>query len=174
MRNASALARRTSLVPRLRVWFGLSQAALGYCLGLSREMVSQVERGMRRLPLSAALPQAALTSALHNTPAEPAPEALDPKLLLRRQRLCRHRAGQLAYEQLQLTERVAWARRRLAALPILTAAVGPAPWLSLFEADARAELLRSGSPAQALLRVRQATLEFEAAEIEKLLTTAPS
>ncbi|MCR5886564.1 helix-turn-helix transcriptional regulator [Hymenobacter sp. J193] len=60
----------TPLLPRLRAWFGLSQTELGRCLGLSRVMVSQVERGVRGLPLPAGLPQAALTLAYHHTPPE--------------------------------------------------------------------------------------------------------
>ena len=155
------------LLPRLRAWFGLSQTELAHCLGLSREMVSQVERGVRGLPLPAALPQAALTLALHNTPAEPAPEALDVAALRKHQRACQHRADQLAYELSLLPERAAWARRRLAALPVLTAALAPAgtaasAWLSSFATQARAELIHSGHTAQARLRLRIAGLLAEA------------
>lgn len=162
------------LLARLRAWFGLSQTDLGYCFGLQREVISQVERGLRPLPLPASLPQAALTLAYHNTPAEPAPEALDRAALHKQQRACRHRAGQLTYELSLLPERAAWARRRLAALPVLTAALAPAgteapKWLAYFAADARAELLRSGSTAQARLRARIAGLEAEAAAIAQEL-----
>ena len=164
----------SSLLPRLRAHFNLSQPELGHCLGLSRTMVSQVERGLRPLPLPASLPQAALTLAYHNTPAAPEPEALDADALQTQQRACLHRAGQLGYELGQLPVRAAWARRRLAALPTLTAALAPmgakSPgWLAQFEADARAELLRSGSTAQARLRARQAALEAEAAELSQVL-----
>jgi transcriptional regulator with XRE-family HTH domain len=164
------------LLPRLRAWFGLSQTGLGYCLGLSRTMVSQVERGVRGLPLGASLPQAALTLAYHNTPLEPLPEALDTLALRRHQQFFQLRADQLAFELDGLPERAAWARR-LAALPILTAALAPAgsappAWLAFFESEARAELLRSGSTAQALLRLRQMALAHEAAQTGLLLAGA--
>ncbi|WP_046242425.1 hypothetical protein [Hymenobacter terrenus] len=157
----------TALLPRLRTFFCLSQTALGYCLGLSKTMVSQVERGIRPLPLPASLPQAALTLAYHNTPTEPDPEALDRAALHKQQRACQHRADQLAYELSLLPERAVWARRRLTALPVLTAALAPvgtaAPaWLAGFAAEARAELVRSGSTAQARLRLRIAGLRAEA------------
>ena len=162
------------LLPRLRAHFNLSQLELGYCLGLSRTMVSQVERGLRPLPLPASLPQAALTLAYHNTAAEPAPEALDRAALQKQQHACLHRASQLAYELSLLPERAAWARRRLAALPVLTATLAPGgtegpAWLVGFAADARAELVRSGSTAQARLRARIAGLEAEAAAIAQEL-----
>jgi DNA-binding XRE family transcriptional regulator len=168
------MSTSTALLTRLRVWFGLSQTDLGYCFGLQREVISQVERGLRPLPLPASLPQTALTLAYHNTPTEPAPEALDRVALQKQLRTCRHRAGQLTYELSLLPERVLWARRRLAALPVLTAALVPAgteapKWLAYFAADARAELLRSGSTAQARLRARIAGLEAEAAAIAQEL-----
>lgn len=163
-----------ALLPRLRAFFGLSQAALGYCLGFNKDMVSHIERGIRPLPLAAALPQAALTLAQQQTPADPSPEAPDTAALRKHQRVCEHRAGQLAYELTLLPERATWARRRLAALPVLRAALapdgGPVPaWLARFEAGARAELERSGSTAQARLRVRVAGLLAEAAEAGRLL-----
>lgn len=162
------------LLVRLRAFFGLSQSDLGRCFGFGKVMVSQIERGIRPLPLPAALPQAALTLAYQQTPAEPTPEALDAAALRRHQRTCEHRAGQLAYELTLLPERATWARRRLAALPGLTETLalggGPAPaWLARFEAEARAELQRSGSSAQARLQVRRAGLLAEAAEAARLL-----
>jgi transcriptional regulator with XRE-family HTH domain len=158
----------TVLLVRLREWFGLSQSELGSYFGLQREVISQVERGIRPLPLPAALPQAALTLALHRTPAEPEPETLDRAALHKHQRACQHRAEQLTYALSLLPARAAWARRRLAALPVLTAALAPegtaAPaWLAGFAAEARAELARSGSTAQARLRGRIAGLLAEAA-----------
>lgn len=168
----------TRLLPRLRAWFNLSQAELGRCLGLSREMVSQVERGVRGLPLSAALPQAALTLAQQTTPTEPTPEPLDATALCRHQRHCQHRADQLTQALGALPVRAAGARRRLAALPVLTAALAPAnaappPWLARFAAEARAELARSGSTAQAQLQLRRAGLLAEAAEAGRLLAGSP-
>ncbi len=165
------------LLPRLRAWFGLSQSGLGRCLGLSKMMVSQVERGVRNLPPKAALPQAALTLAQQQAPAAPPAEALDVAALRQHQRRCQLRADQLAYELEGLPERAAWARRRLAALPTLAAVLAPAgtpppAWLAHFEAEARAELQRSGSTAQALLRLRQAALAHEAAQAEELLAAA--
>ena len=139
-------------------------------------MVSQVERSLRGLPLSATLPQAALTLAYQTTTdKEPTPEPLDAAALLKQQQACEHRAGQLAYELSRLPERALWARRRLAALPTLLAVLAPGStpppeWLASFEAEARAELVRSGSTAQALLRARQVALEAEAAELARLAT----
>ncbi|MBB4601501.1 hypothetical protein HNQ93_004330 [Hymenobacter luteus] len=166
-----------TLLPALRAWFGLSQAGLGRCLCLGKAMVSQVERGVRRLPLRASLPQAALTLAQQATPSEPAAEAPDAAALRQHQQTCQHRAEQLAAELRRLPERAVWARRRLAALPTLTAVVAPAgstppSWLHEFASEARAELLRSGSSAQALLQARQAALLAEAAEIERILTSS--
>ncbi|MBX0289127.1 helix-turn-helix domain-containing protein [Hymenobacter sp. HSC-4F20] len=170
-----------SMLPRLRAWFGLSQAGLGRCLGLSKAMVSQVERGVRGLPLAASLPQAALTLAQQATPAAPAPELPNAATLREQQHTCQRRAEQLAVELSRMPERATWARRRLAALATLTAVLAPAgatppAWLSSFEAEARAELERSGSTAQALLQARQAALAAEAAVLEQLLlaqTAAP-
>ena len=166
----------TALLPRLRAWFGLSQLALGECLGLSREMVSQVERGLRPLPLPAGLAQAALTLTQQNTPTEPTPEDPDGAALRRHQRACQLRADQLAHALAQLPARATRARRRLAALPVLTAALAPPntavpAWLAGFAADARAELARSGSTAQARLRVRIAGLQAEAAAAGQELAT---
>lgn len=166
-----------TLLPQLRAWFGLSQAGLGTCLGLGKAMVSQVERGVRRLPLRASLPQAALTLARQATPAEPAPEALNIVALQEQLQMCQHRAEQMALELARMPSRATWARRRLAALPTLTAVVAPggaAPptWLEEFAEAARAELVRSGSTAQALLQARQAAMAAEAAEIARLLATA--
>jgi|GEM_PF-1924755 len=160
------------LLPRLRAWFGLSQPGLGRCLGLSPTMISQVERGVRGLPLSAALPQAALTLARQQVPEHPTAELPDAKELLKQQRACLHHADNAAFALTRLPERAAWARRRLAALPILRATLTPAgtpPWLAAFEDEARAELARSGSTAQARLRARHAGLLAEAAELAQLL-----
>ena len=92
------------------------------------------------------------------------------RALLRQARADAHRAQQLEFELSLLPERAAWARRRLAALPALTAALAPAggpppPWLAGFAIEARAELLRSGSTAQARLRARIAGLRAGAAAL---------
>ena len=164
----------STLLSQLRDWFGLSQVHLGQALGLSKNMVWQVERGIRPLPLPAALPQAALTLAYHNTPAEPEPEASDAHALRKHQRACQLRADALAHELDQLPTRATWARRRLAALPVLTAALTPAggaapAWLATFGAAAHAELARSGSTAQARLRVRITGLRAETAAVAQEL-----
>jgi hypothetical protein len=140
-------------------------------------MVSQIERGIRGLPMGAVLPQAALTLARHQTLAEPDAEPLDTRQLRRHQQTCQLRADNLALELRQLTERATWARRRLAALPILHQALTPAngmppAWLERFGGEARNELVRSGSTAQALLRLRQAALLAEAAATGELLAAA--
>ncbi|GAA3950130.1 hypothetical protein GCM10022406_35010 [Hymenobacter algoricola] len=165
------------MLPRLRTWFGMSQAGLGRCLGLSKAMVSQVERGVRGLPLRAAMPQAVLTLALHTTALDPPPEPLDLKALQRRRQLCQLRANDLAFELSGLLERATWARRRLAALPTLRAALAPngaelPEWVEGFASEARNELVRSGTTAQALLRLRLAALTAEAAEAAQVLAAA--
>ncbi|WP_460608142.1 hypothetical protein [Hymenobacter terrigena] len=158
----------------MRTFFGLSNAAIGRCLGLNKDMMYQVERGIRPLPLPAALPHAALTLAYHNTLAEPEPEAPDADVLHKHLRACQLRADQLNHELDQLPARATWARRRLAALPVLMAALTPAggaapAWLATFEAKAHAELARSGSTAQARLRIRIAGLRAEAAAVAQEL-----
>lgn len=164
-----------NLLPRLRAWFHLSQSELGHCLGLSREMVSQVERGVRGMPLPASLPQAALTLAQHVTSTAGASAETPVATTLRRQhRACQRQADQLAFALSLLPERAEWARRRLGALPTLRAALAlpeatPPTWLTSFEAEAHAELARSGATAQALLQARREGLLAEAAEIERLL-----
>ena len=170
-------ATPAALLPRLRAFFGLSLADLGHCLGLSKTMVSQVERGLRLLPLPAALPQAALTLALQATPPDPNPEAPDAAALEKYRCACLHQAEQLAYQMAQLPARAAWARRRLAALPVLTQALDPAgtappAWLAAFAAAARAELARSGTTAQARLTGRMAGLRAEATAVAELLAAA--
>ena len=162
------------LTTRLMEWFGLSQTQLGQCLGLSRAMMWQVHTGHRGLPLPAALPQAALTLALTTTPADPAPELPDAARLRLHQQACQLRADQLAAELVAQASRAAWARRRLAALPTLVAALAPTDtarpaWLTRFETEARAELLRSGTTAQALRRIQLAGLTAEAEAAGRLL-----
>ena len=164
----------TRLLPRLRDFFGLSLTEAGHCLGLSKTMLHQVERGLRPLPLQASLPQAALTLAYHNTPAEPEPETPDTAALHQQQRAAELRANQLTHELSQLPARAVWARRRLAALPGLTAALAPAGtappvWLAGFTAEAHAELARSGSTEQARLRGRITGLRAEAAALAQEL-----
>ncbi|UPL47614.1 hypothetical protein [Hymenobacter sublimis] len=146
---------------------------------LSKAMVSQVERGVRKLPMAASLPQAALTLAQQATPAEPTPEAADTVALREHLRACQHRAEQMALELSRMPERAAWARRRLASLPTLTAVLAPGRatppvWLSEFAEEARMELVRSGSTAQALLQARHAAFTAEAAEVARLLTALES
>lgn len=170
---------RTRLLPRLRAFFGLTVTELGQCLGLSREMTSQVERGLRPLPLPAALPQAALTLAQQATPPDPTPEAPDAAALEKHGRACQHRADQLAYQLTLLPARAAWARRRLAALPVLAQALAPAgtappAWLAAFAAEARAELARSGATAQARLAGRIAGLRAEADALAAPAPAAPA
>jgi transcriptional regulator with XRE-family HTH domain len=164
------------LLPRLRAWFSLSQNDLGQCLGLSHNMVSQVELGLRNLPLRATMAQAAFTLAYQQTVAgpEPAPEAPDVAALHYRLRACQLRADQVAAELREMSARATWARRRLMALPALTAALTaagtpPPAWLTGFAAEANAELARSGSTAQALLRLRYVALVAEADEAARVL-----
>ncbi|WP_400192909.1 hypothetical protein [Hymenobacter sp. B81] len=157
--------------------FGLTQAELGRYLGLSKSQVWQIGRGLRPLPRPAAPTYIALAAA-GQAALEPAAEAPDPAQLRRQQRAARHRAGQLAHELEQLQERSAWARRRLAALPPLTAAftaggAAAPPWLERFASKARNELVRSGGTVQALLRAKQAGLLAEAEALEQLLAGLP-
>jgi hypothetical protein len=127
--------------------------------------------------MGAVLPQAALPLAQHSTVVDPTPEPVDAAVLRRHQRACQFKADNLTYKLSLLPEQVAWARRRLAALPTLRTALVPTgtsipPWLELFQSEARNELATKSSTAQALLKLRQAALAYEA-EQTRLLLAAP-
>jgi transcriptional regulator with XRE-family HTH domain len=85
--------------------FGLNQTSLGRLLGLSRAMMSEVRRGQRPFPMSAAEPYARLL-ALDKLPATlPPPAAPDAALLRLQQQTCRARAMRLALELTAMKDR---------------------------------------------------------------------
>ncbi len=194
----------------VRRYFGLSQADVAPFLGLPQAGVAGVESGGRALSLRAGRQLALLTAGLpdgwhepgsgqqaaHNSAAAGAAAAaeidpldpLDPAALRARQQYCEAAAMRERAQLARLTERATQARRRLAALPGLRAAVGPPPaattgraaldherrrlWLALFENEARTVLARDGATAQTLLALRLGALEFEAAQLRALLAKA--
>ncbi len=184
----------TALFGQLGAAFGLTQTALGQLLGLSSKMISQVATGRRRLPPATYVALTHLVVALQAAPPLPDPLAdpppvppLDPADLAalgRHARACRATAARLVVEQAALATRAAWATRRLAVLPVLTAtvpALGPAPqspdtghvpaprWLARFAEEAREALAASGPLAQARLALRRAALLHEATLTDRLL-----
>ena len=172
MAPAPVPAADESLWTAVRAHFGLSQAALGRVLGLSRAHMQLVEAGRRSLPLAAEPAFERLVRALGpgETPPPPAAElpadAAAP-LALHALR-CVAEAGRLAAELADAQRRAAWAARRLAALPRLAAPDAPA-WLAQFESEARATLAAYGPLAQARLALRRAGLLHEAAGAHRLL-----
>jgi transcriptional regulator with XRE-family HTH domain len=165
------------LFAQLQEAFGLNQTSLGRLLGLSRAMMSAVRRGKRYFPLAAAEPFARLLLALDKLPAPSAmPAAPDAAGLERQQRACRATAMRLALELTAMQARAAWAGRRLAALPTLTATLPagePLPrWLTAFEAEARETLAACGALPQARLALRRSALLHEAAQVGRLLAGA--
>jgi transcriptional regulator with XRE-family HTH domain len=156
------------LLQRIASCFGLSQIALGRLLGLSPSLVSHILAGRRLLPLSASVLVARLKLAYSKVEeAAPVPvEAPDAATLRLQQQRCHAYALGLGVKLTAMEGRATWAQQRLAALPILQASLpdGPVPtWLASFEGEAREVLAANGSTAQALVKLRQAALEYEAA-----------
>lgn len=205
-----ATTAQGGLIRSVRHYFGLSQPDLAPFLGVSQAELARFENGLRPLPSRVACPLALLTACL--PPADAAPPAapdpatlphlavpplpllapphpLDPvdaAALLARQRHCAAQAAKLRFQLTQLIERAAQARRRLAAMPALQAAVGSPPvdpptpragrdheqqvlWLKIFENEARIVLANSGATAQTLLLLRLSALEHEVAHATFLL-----
>ena len=120
----------------VRAHFGLSQPALAGWLGLSRALLASVETGREQLPAHARpwlRPWvAALADSAPDVGPPPVSEALPaalptgPAPLLARLAECRYQAQRLGQQLAARRARTRWAQRRLAAGPVLHAAL-PAP-----------------------------------------------
>lgn len=128
------MARRaafsTSLIARVRAWFGLAQAELALYMGISPPLIRDLETNRRALtpavrtallPLLLQLPPpetpAAPAPGAPLPPSTPAPDAADLDF---RRRECRHRAAGLLAQAEALAARAHVAARWAAALPALT------------------------------------------------------
>ena len=177
----------------VRAHFLLSQAELAAWLGLSRALLASVETGREQLPRPAR-PwlrswQAALAAALPEEPAAPEPPLLPPPTtgpaaVLARLAECHYQAQRLGQQLARLHAGHRTARRRLAAGPLLLAALPP-PSLAEPEALARrrrwlARLLEAatdallpeapaGPVAAALLAARRRAWRHEAALLRAYL-----
>ncbi|WP_035566097.1 hypothetical protein [Hymenobacter sp. IS2118] len=184
-----------SVLPAIRAHFGLRQADLVPWLALSRDQIANVENGREALPRHArswlrpwaeALAQAAAEAAA--LPAEastPALPSTGPAPVLARLAECYYQAQRLGQQlaALHAAQRVAAAR--LAAGPLLLAAlplVSPTPettalalrrrWLARLLAaatDALAPEAPAGPLAAALLAARRRGLLHEAASLRAWL-----
>lgn len=120
-------AASTSLVARVRNWFGLGQAQLALYLGISPPLVRDLETNRRALtpavrtallPLLLQLPLPDVPAALGPTlpSGTPPPEAADLDF---RRRECLHRAARLLAQAQALASQAHVASRWAAALPAL-------------------------------------------------------
>ncbi|MGY3089824.1 transcriptional regulator with XRE-family HTH domain [Hymenobacter sp. UYAg731] len=127
----------TSLVVRVRAWFGLAQAELALYLGISPPLVRDLESNRRALtpavraallPLLLQLPPpempAAVPPGVPLPPGTPAPDAADLDF---RRRECLHRAAGLLAQADALAARAHVAARWAAALPVLLPPTDDAP-----------------------------------------------
>ena len=177
---------RLSAIRTVRTCLGLTQGALARYLGVSRALVEAAEAGRRELPavadrrltnlLALVLATDGPPDAPAPAPAETTPTAL-ATALRSRLRDGRHEAARLRHQLTDWQTRAATARQCLLVVPPLLAALPPPPaaeherlWLELLAADATAALALYGAPAQAVLAVRLAGLDAEAAAIEQMLT----
>ena len=175
----------TSTAATVRAYLGLSQAALGQYLGLTRGQVAHVEAGRRGLnrPATHLLNQLAdlLPPPLGEGPPEPdlatlPAELPDPHPLRRRQRRCVWQAANLRLDLEKRVTRAHQARRWQQLLPGLLAALPARPadapsrrWLTARATNAQAELDPASTAARVLLQLRIRYLEAEAAELARLL-----
>lgn len=174
---------RSSPVRAFRTQLGLSQAELARYLGVSRELVGHVEAARRELPpaadqrLTGLLMLLPAPLGLAPTGAPPlSPVEADPAALVRplraRLRACRHEAARLRFQLEDFQNRATAARQCLHIVPALLADLPPGAdhdrlWLTTLAADATATLRRCGAPAQTLLTLRLAVLDYEAITIEQ-------
>lgn len=180
----------SSLVAEVRKFFGLQQQQLADYIGVSRELLANVEAGRRDIsssvllrlnPLAARMPEHAAPDATDFSD-EPitAPHAADLEF---RRAECLHKAGQLRWKMRPLARRIRFAKRWQQVLPGLLAAAATEPvadpqaararrWLLSRQADAADELDALQSAQWHLLRVRAEALEAEAAALAALLPPA--
>ncbi|TGE27452.1 helix-turn-helix transcriptional regulator [Hymenobacter metallicola] len=122
-------APSTSILARIRAWFGLQQQELALYLGISQQLVHSIESGRHHmsylvadamLPLARQLPEPItrldepLPAAL--PPSAPAPDAGELDF---RRRVCLQRAAKLRAQAAKLASRAHYAHRWQQALPQL-------------------------------------------------------
>lgn len=180
------------LVRDVRAQFGFSQQELAAWLGVSRALLASVETGREQLPRHARPWLFPWLTALGQLP-EPAPAPASPPLLgelagpdavVARLRECDYQARRLHGQHLALLGTLHTVARRLAAGPVLQAALPPeAPaepvalalrrrWLArLLEAatDALRPEAEAGPVAAALLGIRGEAYRHEAALLQAWL-----
>ncbi|WP_046244721.1 helix-turn-helix domain-containing protein [Hymenobacter terrenus] len=175
----------TSLVARVRAWFGLRQEQLALYLGVSPALVRALETGRRSLtadvlqallPLVAHLPAAPPVPEVEAAPLPPGTLAPDAGALDFRRRVCLQQAARLRAQAAQLAQQARRAERWAQALPALLGAPD-SPNIAADNATARAAwradwLHRQARPLPAeattrwhLLRARVIALEAEAAAL---------
>ena len=169
---------------QVRAHFGLTQDWLAGFLRVPRSAVSMEESQGHGLPVAASLAMLPFYLGIP-TPDGPAPEpaatpsptnlAANRPLLEKRQQALELELRQLGRQQERLRVRLRQVRLRLQTLPALLMALPPPPddarprrYLGYWITDAP-EQLRTDEAALALLDLRQRVLEFELAEIRKLL-----
>ncbi len=165
----------------VRAHLGLTQAGLAALLNVSRQALSMHEHGTRPLPLAPFGWLFKLYQALPPPGAPPAPPPPPALTATDRDDLEFRRQG-LALEVWPLEQklhraqvRLAQARRWQQAAPALRAAFAAddaraQARLDRFE-DRAADVVRTEAGSPALLQVRLAALNFEIAEITRLLAT---
>ncbi|UOQ72150.1 helix-turn-helix domain-containing protein [Hymenobacter cellulosilyticus] len=163
----------------VRTYYGLAQQELADFLGVSRGLVALVETGRRTLPPPAEVRLALLSAHVSREATCPASSLPAPawEPLQLHQRKCLRQAQGLRQELAQRQTQTAQYQRRLQTLPALYQALLPTTpdgaetklWLQKIETQARHGLVECGPAAQALLTVRIAALEFEAAEVGRQL-----
>lgn len=187
-RNFSRLNIRPNLrfYQKVRAYFGLTQDNLALFLGIPRASLSLAELDRWSLPHQADVRMRpflqqvwdAQQDASAPVAAAPAPPAAPPapdvqKELLWRQRVCQYEAGQLRRKLTVQQTKLAQAERCLLVVPALRAAVADtltdpdsleSHWLKWFEGQARTTINKHNAGATALLELRIAVLEFEAAQ----------
>ena len=123
-----------SLLRAIRAHFALSQAELATGLGLSRALLASVESGREQLPRHARPWLRAWEAALAAAPPEelpapapslPAVPTTGPAAVLARLAECDYQARRLGQQLARLQASHRTARRRLAAGPLLLAALPP-------------------------------------------------
>ena len=193
------MARRAALsdtlMGRVRVWFGLTQAELALYLNLSPALVRGIETGRRALtsavlaslsPLAMHLPAddtAAPAAADHVLPPADTPDAAELDF---RRRVCLAQAARLAAELEQLTQQAQMVHRWQRALPALLLATPPlSPGDDVADAAIREQwrrgwLHRRARPLPpetatraALLRAKMAGLQAEAAALASAASEHP-
>ena len=196
------MARRAALsdtlMGRVRVWFGLTQAELALYLNLSPTLVRGIETGRRALtsavlaslsPLAMHLPDDALaapTAADDVLPPADAADTPDAAELDFRRRVCLAQAARLAAELEQLTQQAQMVHRWERALPALLLATPPlSPGDDVADAAIREQwrrgwLHRRARPLPpetatraALLRAKMAGLQAEAAALASAASEHP-